>query len=405
MKATMEHFTNPIADFFKSTNKAVIYIEFSIFGSLLVFVAVFLYFFYFKSKKIEPEEEHHKEKNQEKILPIKTEKKSTKSINKYLDLHLHLDGAITKEIAIKLAKIQNIELPTNNEEELENLLSVRPDCESVNDFLKCFALPLSLMQTPLGLSEAIKLVANNIQSHGVIYAEFRFAPQLHKKGGMTQEQAVRAALEGIKKTSLKVNLILCFMRGDDNQAENEETLRLARKYLVPDGGVVAVDLAGAEAIYKTANYRDLFRRVREYGIPFTIHAGEADGPQSVRDAISFGAKRIGHGVRAFEDPEVVELIRERGITLEMCPTSNKQTCALKNMADFPLINFLNKGIKVTLNTDDMGISRTNIIEEYNYIETNFGLNYEQKKTMILNSINSAFTTGPIKRQLLSKFGF
>ena len=129
MKATMEHFTNPIADFFKSTNKAVIYIEFSIFGSLLVFVAVFLYFFYFKSKKIEPEEEHHKEKNQEKILPIKTEKKSTKSINKYLDLHLHLDGAITKEIAIKLANIQNIELPTNNEEELENLLSVRPFLE------------------------------------------------------------------------------------------------------------------------------------------------------------------------------------------------------------------------------------------------------------------------------------
>jgi hypothetical protein len=122
----------------------------------LVFVAVFLYFFYFKSKKIEPEEEHHKEKNQEKILPIKTEKKSTKSINKYLDLHLHLDGAITKEIAIKLAKIQNIELPTNNEEELENLLSVRPDCESLNDFLKCFALPLSLMQTPLGLSLEFK---------------------------------------------------------------------------------------------------------------------------------------------------------------------------------------------------------------------------------------------------------
>ena len=405
MKATMEHFTNPIADFFKSTNKAVIYIEFSIFGSLLVFVAVFLYFYYFKSKKIEPEEDQHKEKNQEKILPIKTEEKSPKSINKYLDLHLHLDGSITKEIAKKLAKVQNIELPTNNDEELENLLSVRPDCESLNDFLKCFDLPLSLMQTPLGLCEAVRLVANNIQSHGVIYAEFRFAPQLHKRKGMTQEEAVNAALDGIRKTSLKVNLILCFMRGANNQAENEETLRLARKYLVPDGGVVAVDLAGAEAIYKTANYRELFRRVREYGIPFTIHAGEADGAQSVRDAISFGAKRIGHGVRAFEDPEVVELIREKGITLEMCPTSNKQTHALANMAHFPLMDFLNKGIKVTLNTDDMGISRTNIIEEYNYIETNFGLNYEQKKTMVLNSVNSAFTTSTIKRQLLSKFGF
>ena len=329
----------------------------------------------------------------------------SRKMKKFIDLHLHLDGAITVDIAKKLAAIQKIELPAKTDEELEECLSVQPDCTSLFDFLKRFNLPLSLLQTKEGLSEAVRLVSDNIQSHGVVYAEIRFAPQLHQQKGMTQEEAVLAALDGLRKTTLKVNLILCFMRGKGNMKENYETLELAKKYLVEDGGVVALDLAGAEAQFKTSNYRDIFAKAKEYGIPFTIHAGEADGPKSVRDAIEFGAKRIGHGTRAYQDPSVVELIKSRGIFLEMCPTSNKQTFAVEDMSTYPFMDYLHNDIKVTLNTDDMGISRTNIIEEYNYIETNFGLNYEQKKTMILNSINSAFTTVAIKRQLLSKFGF
>ena len=102
---------------------------------------------------------------------------------------------------------------------------------------------------------------------------------------MTQEDAIKAALEGIKLTSLKVNLILCIMRGKDNQTENELTLELAKKYLVKDGGVVAIDLAGDELNYKTYEYKSLFEKAREYKIPFTIHAGEVDGPESVKAAI------------------------------------------------------------------------------------------------------------------------
>ena len=162
--------------------------------------------------------------------------------DKYIDLHLHLDGAITLDIAKKLASLQNITLPTNDDAELEKLLSVPEDCESLNDFLKCFELPLTLLQTPEGLSESVRLVGDNIASQGVVYAEIRYAPQLHCDKGMTQEDAIKAALDGLKKTKLKANLILCLMRGEGNEAQNEETLELAKKYLVKDGGVVAISL-------------------------------------------------------------------------------------------------------------------------------------------------------------------
>ena len=444
MKVSIEHFASPIKDFlflFKTQGNAALFLELGLIGTLLILIAILLKIFSSKNAKTEqpfatspqeeekPEEEKPlinnvtiKNKKPEKLISLKeenpeikveTEKKvvikeisrSPKELKKYIDLHLHLDGAITLEIAKELAKLHNMAFKAKNDRELEDLLSVPHTCKSLNDFLNCFELPLSLMQTPEGLSESVRLVANNIQSHGVIYAEFRFAPQLHTDLGMTQEDAIKAALDGIKRTSLKVNLILCFMRGEGNEAQNLETLELARKYLVKDGGVVALDIAGAEAIFKTKDYGHLFKKAREYGIPYTIHAGEADGPESVKKAIEFGAHRIGHGVRSFEDDELVELINKKGIPLEMCPTSNSITIAIPDMNKFPFIDFLEKGLKVTLNTDDMGIERTNIVEEFNYLETKFNLTYEQKKTILLNSVNAAFTSDEVKAQLRAELGF
>ena len=405
MKFTIEHFTSPIKDIlflFKTQKNPAVILELGLIGSLFLIIGILLkLYFSKKEEKVGSSEKKITEKN----AVTKKKLRSPKEINKYIDLHLHLDGAITVDIAKKLGALQNMAFKARNDEELEALLSVPKDCRSLNDFLKCFSLPLSLMQTPEGLSEAVRLVADNIQSHGVIYAEFRFAPQFHTDLGMTQEDAIKAALEGIKRTTLKVNLILCFMRGEGNEEKNEETLELARKYLVEDGGVVAVDIAGAEAIFPTSKYENLFAKVREYGIPYTIHAGEADGPESVKKAIEFGAKRIGHGVRAFEDHDVVESIRDKGITLEMCPTSNSITIAIPDMSKFPFMNFLQKGLKVTLNTDDMGIERTNIIEEFNYMEEKFNLTFEQKRTILLNSVNAAFTTKAVKDQLRAELGF
>lgn len=317
---------------------------------------------------------------------------------RYVDLHLHLDGALTPKIARRLAQIQKMELP-EDEGELLRLLTVPEDCRSLNDFLKCFELPLSLMQTPEGLSEAVRLVGDTILSQGVVYAEIRFAPQLHRTKGMTQEDAVKAALEGMKRTKLKVNLILCCMRGQGNEAQNEETLHLARKYLVEDGGVVAIDLAGAEALFPTKNYERLFEKAREAGIPFTIHAGEADGPESVRLAVTYGARRIGHGIRMGEDPEVVELVRKRGIFLETCPTSNRQTHAVEDMTKYPLREYLRQGILVTVNTDDMGIEGTTLAEEFRYVEELLHLTREEKRTLVSNAVEAAFTSPEVKAWL------
>ena len=316
-----------------------------------------------------------------------------------LDLHLHLDGALTPRMAGQLAEVQGIKLPAEDKETLKEMLMVPADCSSLNDFLKCFELPLSLMQTEMGIRTAVELVRENIASQRVIYAEIRFAPQLHTRKGLTQEDVVKAALEGIHSPGCKTNLILCCMRGADNEEANAQTLELAKKYLVEDEGVVALDLAGAEALFPTRGYRELFARAKEYGIPFTIHAGEADGAESVRLAVEYGAARIGHGTRSYEDPEVMKLLQEKGIFLEMCPTSNRMTHAVPDMRDFPLISYLDRGIRVTLNTDDMGIEGITLRDEFRYIKESFDLTEEQRRILILNAIDAAFTSDEVKSSM------
>ena len=316
-----------------------------------------------------------------------------------IDLHCHLDGAITLEIAKTLGNLQNIELPAKNDDELLKKLSVPENCESLNDFLQCFGLPLRLLQTKEGISEAVRLVQENAKNQGLIYLEIRFAPQLHLINGLTQEEVILAALDGLKASELHTNLILCLMRSDHNQDENLETVKLAKKYLVKDEGVVAIDLAGAEALFKTKDFEKEFSLARDYGIPFTIHAGEADGSESVKTALKLGAKRIGHGVRVNEDPELLEYIVKNEIPLEMCPNSNRQTKAVSDMTKYPLQEYLAKGVKVTINTDDPAICRTNLKNEFSYIEKMYGITSDQKKQLLLNAADVAFCSENFKKYL------
>ena len=316
-----------------------------------------------------------------------------------IDLHCHLDGAITVLAAKKLAEIQNIRLPFENDEELESLLSVPESCESLTEFLKCFALPLTLLQTKEGITEAVKLILDEKAEEGMKYIELRFAPQLHCERGLSQEDAVLAALEGLKGSKVHCNLILCCMRGEKLTEKNLETVRLAKKYLVEDGGVVALDLAGAEALFKTENFALEFGEAKKLGVPFTIHAGEADGWQSVKTALDFGAVRIGHGVRSWQNEELLKYIEENDIVLEMCPNSNRQTKAVEDMSVYPLRKFLEMGIKVTVNTDDPAICRTTLQKEFEFLRKNYGLTKAEEKKLLLNAIDAAFTTEENKEKL------
>ena len=315
-----------------------------------------------------------------------------------IDLHLHLDGSLSMESVRELAAMQNIEIP-EDDEELKKLLTVSEGCRDLNEYLEKFDFPCSLLQSEEALTKAVENLCGELEEQGVIYAEIRFAPQKHCEKGLTQDQVVAAAAEGLRRSNLDGGLILCCMRGDDNHAENMETVETAARYL--GQGVCAVDLAGAEALFPTENFRDLFARAEELGVPFTVHAGEADGPESVRTALSFGAKRLGHGVRSTEDEALLSELAESGVTLELCPTSNLNTAIYADMADYPLRKLMETGVRVTVNTDNMSVSGTTVAEEYFRLIDALGLTKDELHTLLLNAANAAFTDEDTRSELIS----
>ena len=304
-----------------------------------------------------------------------------------IDLHLHLDGSLTPAYVIRQAKKQGMELPVWDEKELVKYMTAPVDCKDLNEYLEKFDLPCSVMQTEDAITDAVRDVCGQMETQGLKYVEIRFAPQLHTKKGLTQRLVTEAAIKGLPDGgALEAKLILCCMRMEDNEKENMETIRMAKEYL--GKGVAAADLAGAEALYPTASFEAVFRKAKESGVPFTIHAGEADGPESIWMALKFGARRIGHGVRCLEDEKLVEYLREHRIPLEVCPTSNFQTKAVKG--EYPLKKMLEKGLCVTLNTDNTTVSGTSLEKEFNLAVNKLGLTEKEVEPLKENAEKSSF---------------
>ncbi|WP_244149130.1 adenosine deaminase [Rodentibacter mrazii] len=294
-------------------------------------------------------------------------------------------------------------LPAQNVEQLLSFVSVPQDCTDLNQYLNCFAIPVSLLQSLEAITSAVSDLLKRLDQQGLAYVEIRFAPQLHTQKGLTQSQVVEAALAGLQEGRLfKANLILCCLQGIGSQEGNLETVKMAKKYLsTGKAGVVAVDLAGPEAGYPTMNFAKEFELAKSLGVPFTIHAGEAAGAENVQQAIDLGASRIGHGIRAAESESVMQSLADRHIGVEMCPCSNLQTKAINHLNNYPLRTFLVKGIIATLNTDNMTVSQTNIQQEFDLLAREYQLNENESQQLLENAIRAAFLCDEEKHDLKS----
>ena len=316
-----------------------------------------------------------------------------------IDLHLHLDGSLSLESVRDLARMQNIEVEADDEKLLK-LLQVGPDCKDLNEYLEKFAFPCSLLQKPEAITRSVENLRRELKEQGLLYAEIRFAPQLHLLQGLTQRQVVQAAVEGLKAEGVKANLILCCMRGDRNREENLETVRLTAEFL--GKGVCAADLAGAEALFATETFEDVFALARELNIPYTIHAGEAAGPESVYKALEFGAKRLGHGVRSAEDAALLKQLAKDGITLELCPTSNLNTNIFNSIEEYPILSLMEAGVRVTINTDNIMVSGVSLQSEWEKVVNAFHLTRAQILQLQKNSAEAVFADDSVKQWLLEQ---
>lgn len=305
-----------------------------------------------------------------------------------IDLHLHLDGSVTAEDAIFLAERSSIELPKHSAEALRGYLTAPKRCADLKEYLERFEIPLKLLERPENVAYATRSLVKRLAASGMRYAEIRFAPGLLTAGGASQREvavtACQAFVAAKEEFGLEGGLIFCAMRaGALTPQENEETARLSAEFL--GKGVVGIDLAGDEAKDFPSDHARVFAVAREAGVPITIHAGEAGGADKIRDAIALGARRIGHGVRCVEDDSLVAELAERGIALETCYTSNLNTGACTERT-FPLRALMRAGVKVTLNTDNMTVSDTDLDKEY----ARLGITEEEKSVLLDNAEKAAF---------------
>lgn len=318
---------------------------------------------------------------------------------KLIDLHLHLDGSLSVASVRKLAAMQRIELPKDDDEILKQL-QVDNNCKSLEEYLQKFSYALSFLQSAEAIEESVFTLLEELRTLGLVYAEVRFAPQLHKEKGLTQREVVQAAIRGRDRSSLRSNLILCCMRGANTHEENLETVAIAGEYL--RRGVCGVDLAGDEAHFLTKLYQKEFQLAKELQIPITIHAGEADGSESIWQALELGADRIGHGVRAIEDERLLKELAERKIALELCPTSNLDTHVYEKIEDYPIRRLLDAGICVTINSDDMAVSGTDVEKELNLMRCVFSLSEEEVLQIKRNAAESSFADEEMKTYILEE---
>ena len=326
-------------------------------------------------------------------------------------LHDHLDGGLRPATVIDIAgQIGYDGLPSTDAGELANWFRTQAHSGSLVRYLEPFAHTVAVMQTPEALHRVACECVEDLAADNVVYAEIRFAPELHLNNGMTLDEVVDAVLAGFvdgeraAAAGGRSIVVRCLVTAMRHAARSRDIAELAVRFR--DKGVVGFDIAGAEAGYPPARHLDAFEFMRSNNARFTIHAGEAFGLPSIHEALAFcGADRLGHGVRIVDDivelPEehggatahlgrLAQLVRDKRIPLEMCPSSNVQTGAVASIDKHPFDVLARLRFRVTVNTDNRLMSDTTMSREMALLVETFGYGWSDLERFTINAMKSAF---------------
>jgi adenosine deaminase len=317
-------------------------------------------------------------------------------------LHDHLDGGLRPSTVVELAREFGYhQLPTEDVADLKRWFHRGAKRNDLVLYLETFAHTVGVMQHRDALERVAYECAQDLAADGVVYAEVRFAPELHLDAGLTLDEVVEAVSCGFRRgaagTELRIYALLCAMR---TAARSQEIAELAVRFR--DDGVVGFDIAGAEAGHPPTRHLDAFQYVKQQNFHATIHAGEAFGLPSIWEALQWcGAERLGHGVRIVDDITVGDdglyrlgrlaaYVRDRRIPLECCPTSNVNTGVCASIAEHPIGVLRRLRFRVTLNTDNRLMSDTTMTREFLQVRDAFGWGWDDLEWLTINAMKSAF---------------
>ncbi|MBT2321416.1 adenosine deaminase family protein [Variovorax paradoxus] len=317
-------------------------------------------------------------------------------------LHEHLDGGLRPATLLELLRARGLASPARDAEALARWFGARAHAGSLAEYLRGFALTVAAMASPAALARVAFEAAEDARLDGCVLAEFRIAPTLFEPMGVPPEAAVEALLAGLRRSPLPSGLILCAMR-EQHSAHSERVLGLALRYR--DEGVVGFDLAGAEWGHPPSRHAAAFAMARDAGLPITCHAGEADAAERVLEAARLGARRIGHGVRLADAlgaaagsaaRAMLDEVRERGVHLELCPTSNVHTGAAASLAAHPIRRLRQAGLSVSFHTDNRLMSMVSMSGEAMDLVRHNGLGLHDLGVMSLQAAEHSFLPAPAR---------
>jgi adenosine deaminase len=321
-----------------------------------------------------------------------------------VELHCHLDGSLRLETIWALAQSRHVALPAASLDELRAIFSPTKISRNLVDYLKRFEYTVAILQDAEALSQAAYELALDNAAENVLYLEVRYSPILHTRKGMKLTQVMNAVLDGLaraeREADVKTGVIVCGIRN----ISPETSLRLAELTVAyKHQGVVGFDLAGFEDHYPAKEHNEAFYLIRKNNVNCTVHAGEAYGPDSIKQALhNLNTHRIGHGTRLKEDGDLLNYVNDHRIPLEICLSSNVQVGAVKSLDEHPLRLYYDWGLRVTLNTDNSLMSDTTLTKEYLTACRVFGLTEHDLKNIIIMGFKSAFMSHKDKVTLLDR---